>query len=255
MPLSQRAVKLTLAYDGTDFCGWQRQSPNSAAGLRSVQECVETALGIMHKRPVALTGAGRTDSGVHAAGQVAGFCSDINMEVGRFVPALNGLLPRDVRILRAVEAIPDFHARFDASSRTYHYRFVCGRQILPHESRYAVHLKRRPDVALLNSYCRLLLGERDFSTFTASGDSSKSRSRHVTRAIFYPEGDGLVFEIAANAFLWKMVRSIAGTLLHCEERAAPLETVRDIIDARDRKLAGPTLPAQGLFLWKVDYYR
>jgi len=253
-----RTVKLTLAYDGTDFCGWQKQSQarGAKAGPRSVQECVEAALARMHKHPVALTGAGRTDSGVHAAGQVAGFRSDIkNMEPGRFVPALNGLLPRDVRILEAVETIPDFHARFDASSRTYRYHFVCGRQALPHESRYALQTWHKPRIDVLNAYCRPLLGERDCSVFAAAGDSSKSGSRYISRAVFFQQGNGLVFEISANAFLWKMVRSVAGTLLHYEERGMPPEFMREILESGDRGLAGPTLPPQGLFLWKVDYYR
>jgi len=250
-----RAIKLRLAYDGTDFCGWQRQT-DSRAGLRSVQECVEVALARMHKRPVPLTGAGRTDSGVHASGQIAGFRTDIrNIEPGRFVPALNGLLPRDVRILEARETIPDFHARFDASSRTYRYHFVCGRHALPHESRYALQLWRRPRIGLLNAYCRLLLGERDCSVFATMGDSSKSRYRYISRAVFFPEGDGLVFEISANAFLWKMVRSVAGTLLHYEERNATPGLLREAIESGNRGLAGPTLPPQGLFLWKVSYHR
>ena len=250
-----RTVKLRLAYDGTDFCGWQRQA-GADAGRRSVQECIEAALAHMHKHPVALTGAGRTDSGVHAAGQVAGFGSDIaNIEPGRFVQALNGLLPRDVRILEATEAVPDFHARFDASSRTYRYHFVCGRHALPHENRYALQLWRRPRVNLLNAYCRRLLGERDCSVFAAAGDSSRSRQRHISRAVFFPQGDGLVFEISANAFLWKMVRSVAGTLLHYEERDASPGLFLEAIESGDRGRAGPTLPPQGLFLWKVDYYR
>jgi len=261
-----RSVKLVLAYDGTDFNGWQRQKlPAGAAaaqgkapgaGRRTVQECIEAALARMHKHPVVLTGAGRTDAGVHAAGQVAGFRTDIkSIEPRRFVPALNGLLPRDIRVLEAGEAIPDFHARFDAKARTYRYHFVCGRQALPHENRYALQLWRRPRIDLLNAYCRLILGERDCSVFASAGDLAQSRSRHISQAVFLAEGGGLVFEISANAFLWKMVRSVAGTFLHYEERGTPPEVLREIIAGGDRGLAGPTLPPQGLFLWKVAYYR
>ena len=263
-----RTVRLRIAYDGTDFHGWQRQAlpsksgdaaaakPGSAGSRRSVQECIEYALARIHRHPVAVTGAGRTDAGVHAVGQVACFRTDIkSMDPGRFVPALNGFLPRDIRVLEAAETIPDFHARFDASSRTYRYHFICGRHALPHENRYALQMWRRPRMDLLNSYCRLLLGEIDCSVFAATGDSSKSSSRHITRAVFLPEGNGLVFEIRANAFLWKMVRSVAGTLLHYEEKSAAPELMRDVIASRDRGLAGPTLPPHGLFLWKVDYYR
>jgi tRNA pseudouridine38-40 synthase len=250
-----RTIKLLIAYDGTDFCGWQRQ-----AERRTVQAAIEAALEQMHKHPVTLTGSGRTDSGVHAAGQAAHFRTDIeNIQPGRFVPALNGLLPPDVRILESSETRPDFHARFDARTRTYRYFFICGRQALPHESRYALQLWRNPRIDLLNAYCRLLRGERDCSIFAASergeepGDASTSRSRYIYHTAFFMEGSRLVFEISANAFLWKMVRSIAGTFLHYEERDTPPELLRDIIASGSRSRAGPTLPPQGLFLWKVDF--
>jgi len=251
-----RTIKLLIAYDGTDFCGWQRQAGSGAQGARTIQGVIEDALETMHKHPAALTGAGRTDSGVHAAGQCAHFHTDIeSIEPPRFVPALNGLLPQDVRVLEAVEAAPDFHARFDARGRTYRYFFICGRRALPHESRYALQLWRRPRIEKLNAYCRLLLGERDCSIFAGVGDTSKSRSRYISHAAFFVEGARLVFEISANAFLWKMVRSIAGTFLHYEERDTPPEQLRDIIASGCREQAGPTLPPHGLFLWKVDYYR
>ena len=249
-----QTVKLVIAYDGTDFCGWQKQEQNPPR--RTVQAEIETALAQMHRHPVAVTGSGRTDSGVHAAAQVAGFHTDIeSIRPNRFVPALNGLLPRDVRILEAAEARADFHARFDAKSRTYRYFFVSGRHSLPHESRYALQLWRRPRIDLLNAYCRIFLGEQDCSIFAGAGDASKSRSRYISSASFFVEGDKLIFEITANAFLWKMVRSAAGTFLHYEENAAAPEQLGDIIRSGDRSLAGPTLPPHGLFLWKVDYYR
>ncbi|MDR2477637.1 MAG: tRNA pseudouridine(38-40) synthase TruA [Treponema sp.] len=249
--MNARNIRLLIAYDGTDFCGWQRQS-----GCRTVQGLIEESLSAMHREPIRLCGSGRTDSGVHAAGQVANFYTGIpGIAAGRFVPALNGLLPQDLRILAARETRPDFHARFDASMRTYRYHFICGRQAMPHESRYALQLWRRPRIGLLNAYGRLLLGEQDCTVFAGSGDSSKSRSRYISRACFFVEGGRMVFEISANAFLWKMVRSIAGTFLYYEERDTFPEKLRDIIAAGERRLAGPTLPPQGLFLWKVDYYR
>jgi len=246
-----RTIKLLIAYDGTEFCGWQRQE-----GRPTVQAVIEDALEQMHHCPLTLTGSGRTDAGVHAAGQAAHFQTTIDsIPPDRFVPALNGILPRDIRILQACEVRPDFHARFDARLRTYRYHFICGRHALPHESRYALQLWRYPRVDLLNAYCRLLLGERDCSIFAGAGDTSKSRSRYISHAAFFTEGSHLIFEISANAFLWKMVRSIAGTFLHYEERDTPPELLRDTIASGDRSRAGPTLPPQGLFLWKVDYYR
>jgi len=245
-----RTIKLIIAYDGTDFLGWQRQ----AGQARTVQAVVESALEKMHGHPVALAGAGRTDSGVHARAQAAGFQTDIeSIKPDRFVPALNSLLPHDVRITDSYEAAADFHARFDARVRTYRYFFIAGRQALPHESRYALQLWRIPDISILNSYCRLLYGERDCALFAGSGDTSKSTWRNISHAAFLAEDVRLIFEISANAFLLKMVRSVAGTFLHYEERATPPSQLRDIIASGDRSLAGPTLPPQGLFLWKVDY--
>ena len=250
-----RNIKLLVSYDGTDFCGWQRQS-EYPSGQRSVQTVIETALAKMHRHPVALSGSGRTDSGVHAAGQVANFRTDIkSISPGQFVPALNGLLPQDVRILDAAEASSGFHARFDARSRTYRYHFICGRRALPHESRYALQLWRIPRIDLLNAYCRLLHGECDCTVFAGAKDTSTSRFRNIFSAAFFYENRQLIFEITANAFLWKMVRSVAGTFLFNEERGAAPETVNDIIASKDRRLAGPTLAPQGLFLWKIDYYR
>ena len=246
----ERTIKLILAYDGTDFLGWQRQKGQA----RTVQAVLENALEKMHGHPVALAGAGRTDSGVHARAQAASFRTDIeSIKPERFVPALNSLLPSDVRITDSFEADSDFHARFSARMRTYRYFFIAGRQALPHESRYALQLWRIPGVSALNSYCRLLYGERDCAIFAGSGDTSKSTFRNITHAVFLAEGGQLIFEISANAFLLNMVRSVAGTFLHYEERAVAPDQLRDIIASGDRSLAGPTLPPQGLFLWKVDY--
>jgi tRNA pseudouridine38-40 synthase len=247
----RRNIRLLIAYDGTDFAGWQRQ-----AGARTVQGEIEAALEKMHGQRVVLTGSGRTDAGVHAAGQVANFYTAIrSMGADRFVPALNGLLSGDIRVLESAEVMEDFHARFDARRRTYRYRFICGRRGLPHETRYGLQLWRRPRIDLLNGYCRLLLGERDCSAFAGAGDPGRSRSRYIFQAVFFPEGDGLVFEISANAFLWKMVRTLAGTLLQCEERGLGAEEFAAILASGQRDAAGPCLPPRGLFLWKIDYYR
>ncbi|MDR2070575.1 MAG: tRNA pseudouridine(38-40) synthase TruA [Treponema sp.] len=255
---SLRNIRLLIAYDGAGFSGWQRQGAreNAGSGVSTVQGVIEAALERLHKKPVALTGSGRTDAGVHATGQVANFYTGIaGMDACRFVPALNSLLPREVRILEGRETRQDFHARFDAKSRTYQYRFVLDRPPFPHEIRYALPLWRRPRISLLNDYARLLRGEIDCSVFASPRDPSKSRSRYITQAWFFLQGDALVFEISANAFLWKMIRSITGTLLCCEERGLAPEEVAALIHSGDRSRAGPTLPPQGLFLRRVDYYR
>jgi tRNA pseudouridine38-40 synthase len=258
-PPGRRNIKLLIAYDGTDFSGWQRQNRRVGGPCgreRTVQGVIEAALEKIHKQPVRLTGSGRTDAGVHAAGQIANFYTHIRrMEAERFVPALNSLLPRDVRVLEARETLPDFHSRFDARSRTYRYRLICGRPALPHELRYSLQLWRRPRLELLNDYAGLFRGEMDCSLFAWPRDPSESRSRHFFHAGFVPEGDSLIFEIKANAFLWKMVRSIVGTLLHCEEHGIPPSELEKLIASGDRSRAGPTVPSAGLFLWKVEFFR
>ncbi|GAB1481452.1 tRNA pseudouridine(38-40) synthase TruA [Treponema sp.] len=247
----ERNIRLTLAYDGTDFAGWQRQK-----SYRSVQGEIEKALEKIHKKPIALYGSGRTDSGVHAAGQVAHFKTpSTSMEASRFVLALNSLLDRDIRVLEAREASPDFHARFDAKSRFYRYRLICGRSALPHELRYAYQLWRRPNLNHLNRLARTLLGETDCSTFATPKDPSESRYRHIMHARFFAEGEDIIFEIAANAFLYRMVRSVVGSLLFYESEGLSPEDFRAIVVSHDRSLAGPTAPAQGLFLWRIEYFR
>lgn len=249
---ASRNIKLIVAYDGTDFSGWQKQAGDS----RTVQGEIEKALLKIHKRPVALTGSGRTDAGVHAARQTANFYTTINsMDSGRFVPALNSLLPSDIRILSAVETRQDFHSRFDAKYRVYRYYIIPGIPALPWELRYAWQIWRCPKIDILNSYAGLLHDETDCTIFAVPGDKSHSRSRCIFNCVFWYENNRLVFEISANAFLWKMVRSIVGTLLFYEEKNLPGEDLRKMILSGDRSLAGPTAPANGLFLWKIGYYR
>jgi len=248
--MSDRVVKMVVAYDGTDFCGWQRQS-----GSRTVQEELEKALATMHGHAVPVVGAGRTDSGVHAAGQVAHFHTDIaTIPADRFEPALNRLMPPDVRVVRAADAHPDFHARFDARLRRYKYYIRAGKAQLPHLDRYAWRIFRRPDATRLNRLAACLRGELDCETFAAAKDPSENRFRYIHHAAFYAEGDALVFDIAANAFLWRMVRSLVGTLIELEASGAPETAMRDILESRDRERAGTTAPARGLFLWNVEYY-
>lgn len=250
-------IKLTIAYDGTDSGGWQRQK-----NARSVQQDIESALERMHGHHVGLTGAGRTDSGVHAMGQVGCFVTDIaSIPAEKFMPALNRLLPHDVRILRA-EAVPDgFHARFDASLRRYRYFIACGAEPDPFTLRRAHHVRRQPRLDVLNAAAAAIIGSHDFTAFSSAKDPSRSKRRFVEESCFYRDGDLVVYQVAANAFLWRMVRSLVGTMLHIEveeghgpdapERAAA--RMRCLIESGDRKAAGPTAPPTGLFLWNVEY--
>lgn len=246
-----RNIRLVLSYDGTDFHGWQRQE-----GARSVQQELEKALERLHKKPVTVHVAGRTDSGVHARAQVVHFHTDIaSIPAQKFIPALNALLDRDVRVLRAEEASADFHARFDAKNRSYRYQIIAGRSALPYELRYAWQLWHTPQLSRLNEMASALLGEIDCSTFATPQDPSESRHRYISEARFMLDGGYLVFEIRANAFLWRMVRSIVGSLIHYERNGCDAAGFAAVVASRDRRLAGPTAPAQGLFLWDVEYFR
>jgi tRNA pseudouridine38-40 synthase len=250
----RRAVKLTISYDGTDFGGWQRQD-----NARSVQGDLETALGKVHGHPVPVTGAGRTDSGVHAKGQVAGFFTDIaSIPVSKFTPALNRLLPGDIRVLTAESAPEDFHARFDASLRRYRYFVTSGSSQTAYSRRYTWYRPKRPLIAALNGMASTILGEQDFSSFSSAQDASASKSRFVSESSFWYEGETLVYQIAANAFLWKMVRSLVGTFLDLESKNTgngdmAIGAMKEILACKDRRLAGPTAPPYGLFLWNVEY--
>ena len=251
-----RNIRLLIAYDGTDFSGWQRQASKPHTDeTRTVQGEIEKALELIHKKKITLTGSGRTDSGVHAAGQTANFYTPIkSMEAALFVPALNRLLPGDLRILDAREAPRNFHARFDAKYRTYRYYIIPSRSAMPWELRYAWQIYRNPNLERLNRYAAFLQGEMDCTVFAVPGDKSLSRSRYIYNSIFWVEGKHLVYEISANAFLWKMVRSVVGTFIFYEKKDLPPEELWEIINSKNRSLAGPTAVPEGLFLYKIGYY-
>lgn len=249
-----RNIALKISYDGTNFSGWQRQIIERVSKNRTVQEEIEKALAKIHGHSIDLIGSGRTDAGVHAACQVANFYTDIeSIPADKFVPALNSLMPRDVRIISAYEVPQDFHARFSALSRTYRFFLYCGSFPLAHELPYVWHIKRWPCVDVLNQMASFLYGELDCTTFAAAGDQSKSKFRYFYGASFIPEGEKLIFEVTANAFLWKMVRSITGSLLDLEQKGLDPIEFKKILVSCDRKKAGPTAPGTGLFLWNVRY--
>ncbi|MBA7704818.1 tRNA pseudouridine synthase A [subsurface metagenome] len=244
-----RNIKTTLAYDGTDFSGWQVQKDN-----RTVQGVMEDVLKTLHGHPVRIQGAGRTDSGVHASGQVANFHTDLDsIPDFKFCDALNALLPQDVRVLASRQVAGSFNAKTRAVMRFYKYYLYVAQVGLPHYRRYCWKIRQRPDLESLNRIASRLVGEHDFSTFSAAGDSSKSKVRLIYSAAFYPEAPFLVFRIAASSFLWKMVRSVVGTILEIAQKGLGSEEMERIINAIDRSCAGTTAPARGLFLERILY--
>lgn len=244
-----RNIRVTLAYDGTEFSGWQVQK-----NARTVQREIEESLRRMHGHPVRIQGAGRTDSGVHASGQVGNFFTDLDsIPPDRWAVALNSYLPPDVRALDSREEAVVFNAKNNAVQRVYRYFLYTGAVGLPHLRLYCWKIRHRPELGALNDLASVFLGEHDFTTFAAAGDSSRSKVRRVDTACFYPEGALLCFKVAASSFVWRMVRSLLGTILEYEQKGLPRSDLAEALAARDRSRAGMSAPARGLFLERVVY--
>jgi len=252
-----RNILLTVSYDGTDFCGWQSQDKSDGGRpVRTVQGEIEKALEKIHKEHVNLTGSGRTDSGVHAFAQAANFYSPIDsIPVEKFIPAINAFLPDDIRIVGSSEVAQDFSSRFSATSRTYRYFIHTGNPFAS-EMRFVWPIHHKPDITVLNKMASYLRGEIDCATFAAAGDASLSTFRYIENARFFVDDKNpevIVFEICANAFLWKMVRSLTGSLIFFEKSGRSPEYFKEVLDSHDRKRAGPTAPPSGLFLYQVSF--
>lgn len=241
-------LKLTLEYDGTDFHGWQVQ-PDRA----TIQQALESALEKILGSRVRVQGAGRTDAGVHALGQVAScFCSK-EVEPRRLQKGLNALLRPQVTV-KSVEAVDDgFDARRDARSRTYQYRIWARPWPSAFHGRYSWHVYAPLDLAAMECAAVYLEGEHDFSSFQAAGCDAANPVRLIYRSCFASEGELLLYNIEATAFLRHMVRNIVGTLAQVGRGEISATNFSEILGLRDRSRAGPTAPAQGLFLVAVNY--
>ncbi len=240
--------KLTIGYDGTDFVGWQRQ----ANGV-SIQGLLEEALAELDGRPVSVIGAGRTDAGVHARGQVASMQLRRDIETAALIRATNIRLPPSVRILDATLAGDDFHARFEARHKSYRYRIWNADVMSPFEQRYAWHVPIPLDADLMNDAAGLLTGTHDFAAFQGTGSDTQTTTRTVTMSRVVRESDLLFYDTAGEGFLRHMVRNIVGTLVEVGRRRRSPAWVADVLASRDRRGAGPTAPPQGLFLMAVAY--
>lgn len=239
---------MTLAYDGTAYRGFQWQPDED-----TIQARLESALSRMAKEPVRVTGAGRTDSGVHAWGQVVHFRLPRPIPTRGVLEGLNSMLPDDIRVREVSEAEEDFHARFDARSKTYRYYFDLSPVSSPFRCRYALHHPYPLDRKALDDGARRVLGERDFAAFRASSCTARTTVRRCTVSRFFDEGGELVYEIEASGFLHHMVRNIVGTLLEIGRGKREPSSLEALFAAGRRIEAGPTAAAKGLHLIQVSY--
>jgi tRNA pseudouridine38-40 synthase len=238
---------IQLSYDGTAYHGWQMQ-PNGI----TVQERLEKALSVVARAPISVTGAGRTDAGVHASFYVAHFdAENENFDNEKIIHNLNSLLPHDIAVQNVYKVNPEAHARFDALSRTYKYFLVKRKD--PFTRQYACKQTRIPDVVKMNEAAKKIFDYEDFTSFSKLGTDVKTNNCKVDVAQWIDQGSRYVFTIRADRFLRNMVRSIVGTLLDVGFGKLTIDDFCGIIEAKDRCAAGASVPAKGLFLVDILY--
>ena len=238
-----------IEYEGTHYLGWQVQ-PNGQTIQGVIQDCLKRLTG----EPLQLIGSGRTDAGVHALGQVAHFKTESRMDANTFQRALNSLLPKDIVIRRAEEVEAEFHARRSAKSKVYEYRILNRTTPPAIDRQYIWYIPQKLNLDEMKKATHSLVGEHDFSAFRSVGSSARSSVRNILQADWKRgKGGHLRFEIEATGFLKQMVRAIVGTLVEVGRGKISAQEFKRILDSKDRKEAGPTAPARGLFLKEVKY--
>ena len=247
--------KLTIAYDGTDFHGWQIQ-----ANKPTVQGEIVAVLRRLTQENVQLPGAGRTDAGVHALGQVGSFRTQSALSAGEFQRALNALLPPAIRIVSAEETGPDFSARWSAKGKVYRYRLYRGKVVPPMLWRYVLHYPFPLDEEAMKEAAAKFVGVHDFTSFAAStGSEDDDKERNMEREIYSSElkrtddGEELWFTVHGRSFLRYMVRKMVGTLLEVGRGKLSPADIERLYELKDRSKSGPTMPPQGLFMVRVDH--
>ena len=238
--------KLIIQYDGTNYCGWQIQNN----GI-SVQKTIVDSVKILTGEEVNLVGSGRTDSGVHALGQVANFKSDQDLEPKKFSYSLNSILPKDISVKDIEIVNENFHSRFDARKRSYLYLFSKTKS--PFYDNYSYRYFNEINIRNMNELGKLLSGEKDFTSFCKKESDVENKICNVFNIHWKETGDFVIFFIEANRFLHGMVRTIIGTLLSVSKSGNAEEEIIRIIKAKNREEAGESVPAKGLFLYKVKY--
>ncbi|EAX47606.1 tRNA pseudouridine synthase A [Thermosinus carboxydivorans Nor1] len=244
----QRYLKLTVAYDGTAYHGFQRQ-----ANAITVQQVLEERLATIFGHPLKVTGAARTDAGVHAYGQVVGFATSGTIPAANIVRAAKSVLPPDIVVVKAEEVSADFHARFSARSKIYLYRIYNAAVADPFRRNYAWHVTQPLDEAAMDTAVQTVVGTHDFSAFRAAGGPPVSPVRTIYEAGCTREGDMLEFRFWGNGFLYHMVRNLVGTLVDVGLGRLTRDGFTRILAGRDRTRAGITAPPQGLYLKEIFY--
>ncbi len=250
-----RNLKLTIAYDGAEFHGWQIQP-----GVPTIQGALNDVASQVTQEKIIVHGASRTDAGVHALGQVAHFKTRSLIPASEFQSAFNALLPPAIRVMAAEEVGPDFHARWQSQAKTYRYRIFRGAVLPPFEHRRMLHVPWPLDGAAMSAAASEFAGEHDFETFAASsGSEEEDRDRtsvrviHSSEIISDPARDELIYLVRGRSFLRYMVRKIVGTLLEVGKGRLAPEDIRELFAARDRSRSGPTVPPEGLYLVSLEY--
>jgi len=249
-----RRIRIQLAYDGTDFHGWQVQP-----GLPTIQGTLESVVAEIEGRPVHVAGSGRTDAGVHALAQVAAFSMENPIPLPNLRKAMNRLLPASIRVLSTEVAAPDFHPRFQALAKTYEYRIVRAEVCPPWEWRYVHHHPYPLDLDRMQSCAPVLEGEHDFSAFAASDsrddrdEEGQTKVRTIFRSQLETRTDRLIYRVRGSGFLKHMVRNIVGSLLEAGRGNLDESGLRALLTPGCPRKAGPTAPAKGLFLVGVEY--
>lgn len=247
-PVAVHNYKIIVQFDGTEYCGWQTQSPQ----YRTVQSEIARVLKIIAKKRIIVTASSRTDSGVHAIGQTANFHLPITIEPDSLQRALNSLLPDDIRIAACALVNKSFNARFHATRKTYVYRLFSGQVQSPFASRYAAHIPYPLDRRAMRRSLRHFVGTKDFTSFT-SGDPEKNKVRTIESLTMRVHREEITFTVTGQSFLRYMVRNIVGTIIDIGRGKIKPAEIPDIIAARDRRRAGQTAPARGLTLMDVSY--
>ena len=241
-------IKLIVSYDGTNYCGWQRQKN----GL-TVQQVLEEAIEKLTGKKSTVTGSGRTDSGVHAKRQVAHFDTDAAIPAEKFYLALNTLLPDDIKVILSQAADEAFHARFSAKKKTYSYNFYFSDVILPLKDRYACRIDRELDFYEMNIAAEALCGEHDFAAFRGVGSAVKDTVRTIYDISFKKVDGGFSIFVTGNGFLYNMVRVIAGALIAVGKNEITPDDITSALETGERNKAFKTMPANGLTLESVEY--